>query len=583
MLRDARHVLNGTHIDCDLCVIGGGAAGLTIARELAGSACSLVLLEGGGLEVDGISQALYAGRNVGLPYERLTTARSRYLGGSTNCWGGFSRPLEPSDFAARPWIPGSGWPIPREAMMPYYERAQEVLGLGPFDYGTDFWLDQVGGPRAGLFPVDGGGGPDAVGGGFENRVAQLSPPIRMGEAYRAEIGQAANITAFLNANVTGLDTNPTATAVERVQVRTLDGPGFTVGARMFVLCCGGIENARILLLSNRVQANGLGNGSDQVGRCFADHPRFKTAPVRLTDQARHRTLYDVSLCLARRRLRRPHPSVALALSPTADLQERHALPNSRTYLVASYHSGALDAFKAMRDLKLLPSRHRCRRHGVPEEEAANLLRNAGPRILRNMPQLAHALFDSTIDPGWLPRRFVLETVLEPIPNPDSRVTLDHATDPFGRNLPRVDWRLTDQDRRGAAETQRLLRAELLRRGLIRTDGPAGAPPDAATGMAAGAEMAPEMAPEMADVGWCWHHMGTTRMSVSPRHGVVDPDGQVHGVGNLYVAGSSVFPTMGADHPTMTIVALALRLTERLVALLEDGRNSPPAPAIAASR
>ncbi|ALG74952.1 FAD-dependent oxidoreductase [Azospirillum thiophilum] len=576
MLRDARHVLNGTHIDCDLCIVGGGAAGLTMARELAGGTCSVVLLEGGGLEVDGISQALYAGRNVGLPYERLTTARSRYLGGSTNCWGGFSRPLEPGDFVRRPWIPGSGWPIAREALMPYYERSQEVLGLGPFDYGNGFWMERVGGPNATLFPLDGvdgqmGGGMD--GGDFENRVAQLSPPIRMGEAYRAEIGRAANITAFLNANVTGLETNATASAVERVRVRTLGGPGFTVGARLFVLCCGGIENARILLLSNGVQAAGLGNGNDLVGRCFADHPRFKTGPVRLTQQRQHRRLYDVSLCLARRRLRRPHPPVALALAPTAELQARHELPNSRTYLVASYHSGALDAFKAMRDLRLLPSRHRCRRFGVSEDEAASLLRNAGPRILRSLPQLVHALFDSTIDPGWLPRRFTLETVLEPVPNPDSRVTLDHATDPFGCNLPRVDWRLTDQDRRGAAETQRLLREELLRRGLISVDGDGedGGEGDAERGAAA-----------MADVGWCWHHMGTTRMHESPRHGVVDADGRVHGVGNLYVAGSSVFPTMGADHPTMTIVALALRLTDRVAALLQDERSSPPAPAVAAS-
>ncbi|WP_042690761.1 FAD-dependent oxidoreductase [Azospirillum sp. B506] len=565
MLRDARHVLNGTHIDCDLCVIGGGAAGLTIARELAGGNLSVVLLEGGGLEVDGISQALYAGRNVGLPYERLTTARSRYLGGSTNCWGGFSRPLERTDFAERPWIPGSGWPIPRDTMMPYYERSHSVLGLGPFEYGNDYWMERVGGPKAELIPVENGDGSASL---FENRVAQLSPPIRMGEAYRAEIGRAANITAFLNANVTGLDTNHSATAVERVQVRTLDGPGFTVGARLFVLGCGGIENARILLLSNKVQAAGLGNGNDLVGRYFADHPRFKTSPIRLTRQGHHRTLYDVSLCLARRRLRRPHPSIALALSPTEVLQERRGLPNSRTYLVASYHSGALDAFKAMRDLRLLPSRHRCRRFGVSEDEAASLLRNAGPRILRSMPQLVHALFDSTIDPGWLPRRFTLETVLEPVPNSDSRVTLDHATDPFGRNLPKVDWRLTPQDRWGATETQRLLREELLRRGLIAVD----------------VTTEPEEAAEatMADVGWCWHHMGTTRMHVSPRQGVVDPDGRVHGIGNLYIAGSSVFPTMGADHPTMTIVALALRMTDRILALLQDERSSPPAPAVAAS-
>lgn len=555
MIRDARQLLNGTHIDCDVCVIGGGAAGLTILRELAGTTINAVMLEGGGLEADGVSQALYAGTSVGLPYERLTTARSRYLGGSTNCWGGFSRPLEPGDFAARPWIPDSGWPIARSSLTPFYERAQSVLGLGPYHYENDYWRDRVGSDRADLLPVD------EPGGDFENRVAQLSPPIRMGEAYRAEIGRAANITGFLNANVTELETNATATAVERVQVATLDGPSFTVGARIFVLCCGGIENARLLLLSNRVQAAGLGNGQDLVGRYFADHPRFKSSAIRLADQRRHRTLYDVSLCLSRRRLKLPHPSIALALAPTAALQERLGLPNSRSYLVATYHGEALDAFKAITDLRLLLPRSRCRRFGLPVEDTASLLRNAAPRVLRRTPQLARALFDSAVHAGWWRRAFTLETVLEPLPNPASRVTLNLERDAFGRNLPQVDWRLTARDQESAVETQGLLRAELLRRGLILPD--AEAPPPS-------------------DIGWCWHHMGTTRMHESPRHGVVDADCRLHGVGNLYIGGSSVFPTMGCDHPTMTIVALALRMTDRIVRLLRDQRAESSASPMAMS-
>ncbi|MGF7178097.1 FAD-dependent oxidoreductase [Azospirillum doebereinerae] len=561
MIRDARHVLHGTHIDCDVCIIGGGAAGLTIVRELAGTAHSVVLLEGGGLEADGISQALYAGRSVGLPYERLTTARSRYLGGSTNCWGGFSRPLEPNDFAVRPWIPHSGWPIARDSLTPFYERAQSVLGLGPYQYGNAYWRARVGSARADLLPL---GGEEED--GFENRVAQLSPPIRMGEAYRADLGRAANITGFLNANVTELETNASASAVERVHVSTLAGPSFTVGARIVVLCCGGIENARLLLLSNRVQAAGLGNGQDLVGRCFADHPRFKSSAVKLTHQGRHRTLYDVSLCLARRRLKLSHPAIALAMAPTAAMQERHGLPNSRTYLVASYHSEALDAFKAINEMRLLLPRSRpgpgLPRASLPVASPAALLHDAATRVLRRAPQLAHALFDSAVHPGWWRRGFALETVMEPIPNPDSRVTLDHARDPFGRNLPLVDWRLTGRDQDAALETQALLRAELLRRGLILPT--------------------PEVVEAPAGIGWCWHHMGTTRMHESPRHGVVDADGRLHGVGNLYVGGSSVFPTMGSDHPTMTIVALALRLSDRIVRLLRDRQPSSSVSAVAAS-
>lgn len=139
-----------------------------------------------------------------------------------------------------------------------------------------------------------------------------------------------------------------------------------------------------------------------------------------------------------------------------------------------------------------------------------------------------------------------------MPNPDSRVTLGTERDELGLNMPRVDWRLTAQDRENFMETHDLIHGTLARRGLILPDaGPAGLEQ-------AWAER----------LSWCWHHMGTTRMHEDPRRGVVDARCRVHGVQNLYIGGSSAFPTMGSDHPTINLVALALRLSEELVARLK---------------
>src|SRR5688572_12088295 len=104
MITDARQVYPSAPVSAEVCIIGGGAAGITLALELAERGTKVVLLEGGGLSPDPLTQELYVGENLGLTRERLDESRSRYLGGSTNCWGGWCRPLDDIDFEARPWI-----------------------------------------------------------------------------------------------------------------------------------------------------------------------------------------------------------------------------------------------------------------------------------------------------------------------------------------------------------------------------------------------------------------------------------------------------------------------------------------------
>ncbi len=541
MFIDARGVNDNITVSADLCIIGGGAAGIAIAREFIGKPVQVILLESGGITPDAATQSLYAGENIGLSCVGPEVSRSRFLGGSTNCWGGWCRPLDRIDFTKRPWMPNSGWPFGRDELQSYYEKSQALLQLGPYEYEPNYWSSELAGQNVSFFPIKG----DRI----VNVVDQFSPPARLGQLYRQQLEAAANVRVFLHANTTELETNTAASRVNRIRVATLDGVTFFIAPKTVVLCTGGIENARLLLNSNRTQATGLGNGHDLVGRYFMDHPALRTHRVRLTDQRQHRRLYDNSLVGTRRGLHLHDLRIAAHVAPSEQLQRQARLPNSRTFLYASYFDSTSATYIALKAIRQQMNDRK--RFGVPLGRAAREIARNLPTILFRAPQAALALLDTWLDPKFIKRDFYLETVIEPIPNPDSRVTLSPVRDRLGMNQIRLDWRLTEQDKQNFILSQRLVREEMERQNLIVTCDPQDEPTNSW--------------PE--GIRGCWHHMGTTRMDPDPRKGVVDADCRVHGVSNLFIAGSSVFPTPGSDIPTMTIVALALRLCRKIEAAL----------------
>jgi choline dehydrogenase-like flavoprotein len=259
MLVDARTVPDGARIECDIAIVGAGAAGLTIARQFIGSGRNVCLVESGGLELDQDTQALYDGDNVGLPYFPLDSCRLRQFGGTTNHWGGVCLPFKRQDFEQHSWLPHSGWPIELNDIWPYIERAAAFLELPKAGWDIDHW-EQITGERG--FSVDQTK--------LFNQVL-LVKPVRMGQVLRQEFEQAQSIHVYLNANAVEIETTDTASHVTGVRVRTLAGNQLSVVGRLVVLALGGIENPRLLLLSDRVQTEGLGNTHDLVGRYFMEH------------------------------------------------------------------------------------------------------------------------------------------------------------------------------------------------------------------------------------------------------------------------------------------------------------------------
>lgn len=495
-------------LETDLCVVGGGAVGLSIARLLADSGLEVTLLEGGGRTYDEASQELYVGLAEGtvLPYKSayLTTSRLRYLGGSTNHWQGWCRPLDPVDFEPRSWVPESGWPITAETLQAYDDRAAELAEIGPFR------APQAGQDEEGttarerwrrLFPP---------GTGFETSLIHISPPTKFGERYAPELERAEDCRLHLNASVVEIVTDEHGGRVEHVEVVGGDGQRYKVRARAFVLATGAIENARLLLASNRHEAGGVGNRNDLVGRYYMDHPFLDAAFVVLPHRRRvmHQYAQDIE--------RPSGEQVRAIIRPDDELQRTEKLLNSLAVLQLVEPRDAPDL---ARDVKAI------------SQDLTELV----SRSKDETPRAAYFAFARLAG--------------EQVPNPDSRVMLGDETDALGMPRPHLDWRLGEQDAESVRRTMSLLAARLgwSFRGRLRLLVNAEDPWPNATGSN--------------------HHLGTTRMSDDPRRGVVDADCRVHGVSNLWVGGSSVFATGGASNPTFSLLSLTVRLAEHLRGVL----------------
>ena len=544
MIIDARSLPGGALLDADICIIGAGPAGISLAREFDAQPFRVVLLEGGNLAYDRASQALYKGENVGVNYEDLDMARSRYFGGASNCWGGFCRPMDEHDFQVRDWVPNSGWPIGRADLLPYYRRAHPLLELGPFEYDPATWEGWIGRSDARLLPFDGAR--------VINIISQLSPPTRFGRRYYDDIAQSGNVTAYLDANVTEIETPGNGAEVTGVQVRTLTGGSFRVTARTYVLATGGIETSRLLLASNRYQSAGIGNQHDVVGRYFMDHPRLRLGSFNFRDPKANSGFYDLHNTFAGR-ITAQGVKVAAYFGLTPETQRAERIGNTRCYAVSRFACDDHDTYEAAKFL-----RQALRGNGSLLGRSPRDIAN----LARHLPRVVVMVAGHKLRLPFLTRGFAVESVAEPTPLPGSRVTLGQGRDALGMPRVRVDWRVGELEKRTMRRTQEILAEEMAHAGTAE--------------VVIGAPREDEAWPD--GLMGCWHHMGTARMHADPRRGVVDADCRVHGVGNLFIAGSSVFPTCGSDMPTITIVALALRLADHIKADFHagDGRGTTAA-------
>jgi choline dehydrogenase-like flavoprotein len=270
---DARLIDDRSIIEGDICIVGAGAAGISIALEWNHSPYKVILLEGGGFEYDDKVQELYNGKLTGNPYFPLKASRLHYFGGSTGHWGGMCSTFDSIDFIKRDWVKNSGWPIKLEDISPYYPRVHPILDLGPYEWGVKYWQDQNSSLQQ--LPLD-----ENV---IWNKMWQFSPPTRFGTKYKDSIVGSKNIHLFTYANVVDITATENLGSVKEVTVKNYAGKQHTVRARYFILASCAIQNSRLLLASNKQAAAGLGNGNDLVGRYFMEHPHIESGELWLSD------------------------------------------------------------------------------------------------------------------------------------------------------------------------------------------------------------------------------------------------------------------------------------------------------------
>lgn len=518
---DLEDVAAGSVFRSDICIVGAGVAGLLLATRLARMGFSVNLIEGGGLSLETRSQDLFNVPMAGRSYVGATEARFRVFGGSSTRWGGQMLPLPDEVFEPRDSVDGAGWPISRADIEGFYEEIQSVMGVNDRPF-TGELLDIL------------GHAPPLLSEDIRLRFSKWAPFSRrnLARTLGRECLAASAINVFLHGNVVSVDLRPSADHAKSVTVRNYGGAVFFFEADDFVICAGTIETNRLLLASNSVCPDGIGNTHDNLGRYFHDHLSVPIAS--LWGSARKAVLDRFAPYFVGGTLHTPK------IEASPELQRRHGLLAVMAHIV----------LKEPEDSGLGVARqllHSFQRREWPVSPGRLMM--ALPRGVKDLAgawwwkQLRHRRFISRR------ARVQLTIDTEQRAQAASRIRLDEHIDAVGMRKAIVDWQVSSAESRTVAvfagELERIFVAAGVR-GIAW-------PRDLESGLNGA-------------FGKChdtYHSMGGTRFGISPRTSVVNPDLQIHGVGNLFVASCSLFPSGGSSNPTFTLMALTLRLAQHL--------------------
>lgn len=510
----------------DVCIIGAGAAGITLAVELRRKGKRVLLLEGGGLRYETRTQKLYAGDTEGLVHSGLTNTRFRILGGTTFQWGGQVLEIDEHVFGARPWVPGGQWPFPKSELAPYYRRAISVEGLGRSLQDTDeIWqaLDCA---------------KPEFGDGFYSAFSYWCPVTDFSSLYAKELRQDADLSVYIHANALEFKFGDDGESAVAIHCAALNDKKAVFFAHHFVLCMGAVETSRFLLQPPSATNLAPWRDNPLIGCHFQDHLCANVATIANCAFEPAGAYFDYRSAHGMRY----HPK--MKLSP--QVQERDGLLDICGTVVPTTKGGRDDLAVAFETFRFLRTR---------QYDRLTLFRLM--HFAFNLPRLVwHKIPFSrqALGPANKAKQ-VLRLVLhvEQSPLSESRVVLVPKRDAFNQQCAKVYWRTSGQELHTVRHYIRMLSETFANRGLGIVQADPGVMDDDEV-----------LAASFRDSS---HHIGGTRMATSVADGVVDESLRIFNTRNVYICSSSVFPSAGFANPTHTIISLAIRLADHLAELI----------------
>ncbi|MFA7554747.1 MAG: GMC family oxidoreductase [Spongiibacteraceae bacterium] len=523
MVVDGNFVAANSHFRGQICIVGGGVAGIVLANELQDAYEDIIIVESGDEHYVPEAQELYQAEKYPDQLPDPMYSRMRFLGGSSNHWQNNTSPLSPSDFEKRDWVPNSGWPISFSDINPYYKKAQYYCGVGEDGYNTKQWSsvlnkkDEV--EESALLIT---------------AIAKASsPPVRFYQAYGERLKSASNITILTNSNMVDIVYDSSDKRVRQIDIVSNRGGNITVSADKFVFAMGGIENARMLLVFNQKYSDQLGNQGGNVGCYFMEHPTPRAAQLFADDVERLEFYKSVQF---------KDRTVVGFLSLSEQVLHDHQTTNLRMPLIPKDEYTLSDGISSSHILA-----ESFARHSLPDNFSDHLY-----NIVGDMDMVIEAVARKTFGIKLFEHAnkitgFQIPMMMEQTPDKNNRIYLGRAKDRLGIPKVSIDYFVSGFDKACVWRSLMVVAQEVGALSLGRL------------------KVLEERAERLwsNQLGFSDHHMGTTRMSSTPEYGVVDENLKVFGVKNLYIAGSSVFSTGGHVPPTLTIAAMSIRLAEYL--------------------
>lgn len=505
----------------DICIMGAGVAGITLALKLIKSGKKVFLLESGYENYDPEIQKLYESESKPDIFPSTTFSRLRLLGGSSNHWENSTERFDPIDFEKRDWVKDSGWPISYSDIESYYPEAESLCSLDDKGYSLSFWEKEL---------------------NFsshlkDSKVTETSiiksgiPLTRFYYKYGKKLVDAENITVITNANVVGI--NYRDGNVTSVKIKNFEAKEQIIDSKVFIMSMGGIENARLLLHFNQQYNNQIGNHYDNVGRYFMEHPTIRAA-----------NLYPINGNLGKiyNGVFHNNQMITARFKLTEETQKLHKVNNLRLIL---NNSTNLDLSSGISSANVISEG--LKNSDLPDNFGRHLM-----NVLKDIDLIGEQLLRKKLDTSFFESAnefagYQLISMIEQTPDRDNRITLGTEKDKLGIAKIKINWKVTDSDKKQSWESLSLLAKDPVINKIGRM------------------KLLHDQDERIwnSQLGFGQHHMGTTRMGSDEKTSVVDENCKVFGTSNLYIAGSSVFPTGGHVPPTLTIVAMSLKLAEKI--------------------